>query len=93
MKVTFRGMSREVYPHNHSTTLNWKSASVATGSLRGLGLSGNFRATFEFQTEELEQWLLKYLEADPAGALRLASKVQAEAICALAGQVQGPVSK
>lgn len=84
MKVTFRGMKRQVQTHNRKTTLTWICANVASGSLRGLGLTGNFRATFEFETEELEQWIAKYLEEDPAAALRLASRIQAEAICALA---------
>ena len=84
MKITFRGLSREVYPHERETTLNWQNATEASGSLQDLGLSGNFSVHFQFQVEELNQWIAKYLESDPAGALRLASRFQAEAICALA---------
>ncbi len=84
MKIIFRGLSREVYRHEHETTLKWQNATEASGSLRDLGLTGNFSVRFQFQVEELEQWIAKYLESDPAGALRLASRIQAEAICALA---------
>lgn len=84
MKIIFRGLSREVYPHERETTLTWQNATEASGSVQDLGLSGNFSVRFQFQVEELEQWIIKYLETDPAGALRLASRVQAEAICALA---------
>jgi hypothetical protein len=64
---------------------NWSSSETeASCSLQDLGLSGNFNVQFQFQVEELEQWLAKYLESDPTGALRLASRIQAEAICALA---------
>jgi hypothetical protein len=84
MKITFRGLSREIFPHQRETNLKWRTATEASGTLKNLGLNGNFRVNFQFQIEELEQWLAKYLEADPAGALRLASRVQAEAICALA---------
>ena len=83
MQITFRGLSREVYPHKHETILKWQNATEASGSLQDLGLSGNFSVHFQFQVEEIEQWITKYLESDPVGALRLASRIQAEAICAL----------
>jgi hypothetical protein len=84
MKITFRGLKRKVYPHKHETTLKWQNGTEASCSLQDLGLSGNFNVQFQFQVEELEQWLARYLESDPSGALRLASRIQAEAICALA---------
>ena len=83
MKVTFCGLSRQVYLHKRDTKLKWKSGTETSGSLRRLGLSGNFHVTFEFEVEELEQWITKHLEVDPKAALRLASRIQAEAICAL----------
>lgn len=83
MKITFRGLSRTVYPHVRETSLKWNSGAEAYGTLKDLGLNGNFSVRFEFESGELEKWLMKYLDNDPAGALRLASKIQAEAVCAL----------
>jgi hypothetical protein len=84
MQITFQGLSRSIYSHKHATALKWRNATQASGTLHSLGLSGDFSIDLEFQVEELEQWMTKYLETDPAGALRLASRIQAEAICALA---------
>lgn len=80
MQIKLEGLSRGMYIHKHDTALDWKNANNASGILYGLGLSGDFKINLEFQVEELEQWLNKYLESDPAGALRLASRIQAEAI-------------
>jgi len=84
MKIIFRGLSRQIYSHERETSLTWKNANEASGLLFRLGLSGDFSIDLDFKVEELEQWMTKYLESDPAGALRLASRIQAEAICALA---------
>ena len=84
MQIIFQGLSRSIYSHKHATALKWHNATQASGTLHGLGLSGDFSVDLEFQAEELEQWMTKYLESDPAGALRLASRIQAEAICARA---------
>jgi len=83
MQITFEGLTRSMYSHKHATALKWRNATQVSGTLHGLGLSGDFSVDLEFQVEELEEWMTKYLESDPAGALRLASRIQAEAICAL----------
>jgi hypothetical protein len=83
MKIIFEGLARAMYSHKHETALKWRNATQASGTLHSLGLSGDFSINLEFQVEELEQWMTKYLETDPAGALRLASRIQAEAIYAL----------
>ena len=63
MQITFEGLARQLYSHKHETTLKWQDATKASGTLHGLGLSGDFSINIEFQVEELEQWITKYLEA------------------------------
>lgn len=83
MKITFRGLRRAVILHERETDLKWNSGTEASGTLKDLGLNGDFSIRLKFGIGELEKWIMKYLQNDPAGALRLASKIQAEAICAL----------
>ncbi len=95
MKLTFRGQSRVVYVHEHPVTpgsygrgrsgapIEWSSATMARGRVKGLGLSGDFRIEFQFDEAELRNWLEKYIEEYPANGLKLVSEMQTKAIIRL----------
>lgn len=102
MKLTFRGQSRVVYIHEHPVTprgsvragapIQWSSASVASGRVKGLGLSGNFWVEFQFEEEELRNWLQKYIEESPVKGLKLVSEMHTCAIIQLAESNEKSVS-
>ena len=95
MKMTFHGLSRTVYSHSHEVApgrwgrgkkgepLQWSSSTVAHGRMYGLGLGGNFRVQFEFESAELRNWLTAFVRERPAEALKLLLEMQAGAIVAL----------
>lgn len=61
-------------------TLSFHSSSEAYGKLTNLGLSGNFLVTFTFDPQELHDWLAAYVSENPKAALRLAIKMQTQAM-------------
>lgn len=63
--------------------ITWTGPLEASGRVTGLGLSGNFLVEFNFEPEELKNWLKEYVKAEPEAALRLLAEMQAEAILAL----------
>lgn len=64
--------------------LQWVDAKLARGRVDNLGLTGDFLVDFEFEEEELKNWLLAYAREQPGAAIRLLGEAQAEAIIALA---------
>jgi hypothetical protein len=84
---------RTVSPVNHDgatyrlstkqKTLSFNSSTEAFGKLTDLGLSGNFLVTFTFEPQELHDWCAAYVKDRPDAALRLASKMLADAIVEL----------
>ena len=72
MKIRARGQSRATRTHVHDivaphTTivapLNWEECGIAvSGSVSGLGLSGDFNVTFEMTGQELARVVLKAAE-------------------------------
>jgi hypothetical protein len=84
MKLEFRGVSRQVYTHRHDcTNMRWKSGLESTATIRQVGLSGDFRVTFSFEESDLTNCFQALAASKPEFALRLASKMQAEAVIAL----------
>lgn len=99
MKIKLRGWEREVVQHEHSVKpvrhgsdgyqalkagpLLWHDANSAYGKVDKLSLTGAFLVKFEFEDAELENWLIAHAKKNPADALRLVAKAQAEAIIAL----------
>src|SRR5579872_1098104 len=67
-------------------TLLFHSSTEAFGKLTDLGLSGNFLVTFTFEPQELHDWCAAYVKDRPDAALRLASKMLADAITELTGR-------
>src|SRR5690606_28324550 len=63
--------------------LRWETSTLAHGRITGLGLSGDFRIDFEFDLQELKNWLSVYIREHPTDAIRLLGEMQAEAINAL----------
>lgn len=61
-------------------TLSFESSTRAFGKLTDLGLSGNFLITLTFEPQELHDWCAAYVKDRPDAALRLASKMLADAI-------------
>ena len=93
MKVTFEGWDRVEYLHEHPVTpvaghkricgkkgdpIQLVSATRAHGRIGKLGLSGDFRVTFDFDPEELRNWLRKYIQFEPEAGARLISEMQGE---------------
>ncbi|GEM_PF-3050173 len=68
--------------------LEWETSLLTKGLIRGLGLSGDFEIEFQFQEEELRNWLAVYVEECPEKALRLLSEMQVEALINVAQKKQ-----
>ncbi|MAY03838.1 MAG: hypothetical protein CMQ38_12790 [Gammaproteobacteria bacterium] len=95
MIFEFRGLSRHVFTHDYElkpgrygsrkadAPLEWETSTTAHGRIYNMGLSGNFRVEIGFQIQELKNWLSKYVEEEPEEALKLISKMQANAIIQL----------
>ncbi len=60
-------------------SLEWTSPTHATGRLNDLGLSGDFLVDFEFNKQELTSWLKQLVQNESVYAIKLLSKLQAEA--------------
>jgi hypothetical protein len=72
--------------HNHEVkNFTWRSGFLASGSVYGLGLSGDFSIRFEFSHEDLRNWLEQYLSEDPREALLLLAEMHAKATLQLIG--------
>ena len=63
--------------------LRWVDSLKARGQVVGLGLSGNFLVEFDFEQEELKNWLQRFVKAEPEAALKLMAEMHTEAILAL----------
>ena len=71
-------------PGETDDPLTCDSALHAFGKVEGLGLSGAFLVQFEFEQDELKDWLRQFVKAKPEAAIRLLSEMQGKAILALA---------
>ena len=71
-----------------SEPLRWNGPHKALGAIEGVGLTGDFLLEFEFNAQELENWIRSYIESEPTEALRLVSKLNAEAVIAVATATQ-----
>lgn len=84
MKLEFRGLARQVYVHRHEcSNMRWESGLKSTATICGLGLSGDFRVTLNFEENDLSKCCEALVKSNPEFAIRLASKMQAEAVIAL----------
>ena len=84
MKMEFRGVARQVFVHKHPcANLRWKTGLEALTTIRGVGLSGDFRVNLSLDEIDLQNCLEALVKSNPELALKLACKTQAEAVIAL----------
>jgi hypothetical protein len=98
MKMSFRGLKHEVKPNEHTVPLIWNSALnssslLAIGEVNKLRLNGNYQVEFEFEQEELRNWLRKFIASKPEDAIKLLAEMQGEAILSLARTTEQRLSK
>lgn len=74
------------YPAEAYGALTWFNSTTAYGKVRDLKLTGNFLFKFNFEVDELRNWLMVSAKADPEATLRLILEAQAEALIALSKQ-------
>jgi len=90
MQLTFRGAARQVYVHNHPcNSVRWKSGPEATGTIRGVGLSGDCRVAIGFEEQDVQIWAEALIKSNPDLALRISNKMRAEAIIRLTARPDG----
>ncbi len=88
MKFKFAGLARQVYLHEHKfNNLRWKSGLEASGNIKGLGLSGDFRVNFDFEEQDVIGWAEALVKSNPELALKIANKMQADAIISLTNKL------
>ena len=77
-------------PQGAGQPLAWDGPFHALRRVTNLGLGGSFLVDFDFNEEELENWLTEYVKANPAKALRILASTQAEAIIAIRSGQNSP---
>lgn len=89
MKLTFRGVARQVYVHDHDCNgMRWHSGLEATATIFSVGLSGDFHVSFGFEEHDINSWAEKIVKSSPELALRIANKMQAESIINLSNRLE-----
>jgi hypothetical protein len=64
-------------------SLTWDGPRRAFGKVDKISLGGSFLIEFEFDDQELQNWLTEYVKVNPETALHMLATAQAEAIIAL----------
>lgn len=92
------GHRHDVVPVTHDETgytpgktespLSWTTWQQAFGKVDDLALNGSFLVEFNFEQEELRNWLQQFVISKPDAAIRLLAEMQAEAILALAKKTE-----
>ncbi|MCS1407545.1 MAG: hypothetical protein M2R45_00703 [Verrucomicrobia subdivision 3 bacterium] len=104
MKMTFKGLTRSVFPHEHivyqqrsdsrtnlEPPLTWDGPLSAKGIILNVELTGNFNVSFEFEEEDLRNWLKLYTKEHPKKSVRLLAELSAEAVIKLNQQAASSV--
>jgi hypothetical protein len=84
--VTLKG--KQYVPASDATgPMSWNADYSTFGKVDGLSLSGSFLMKLDFEEKDLEAWLRKFVQADPERAIKLLSKMQAQAFINLAKEL------
>jgi hypothetical protein len=75
-------------PSSDERSLTWTSSLQALGKVDNLALNGSFLIEFNFEEEELRNWLREFVRSNPESAVRLLAEMQAETILTLAGMTE-----
>jgi hypothetical protein len=80
-------------PSRDDGPLTWTSSLQALGKVDDLSLNGSFLVEFNFEEEELRNWLRQFVRENPEAAVRLLAEMQGEAILALARKTEERISE
>jgi hypothetical protein len=85
--------NNEYSPGKTDDPLTWISSLQAFGKINDLALSGSFLVEFNFEQEELRNWLRQFVMSKPEAAVRLLAEMQGEAVLALVRKAEERVSQ
>jgi hypothetical protein len=68
--------------------VKWNGPRHVCGQVKDLQLNGAYLVEVAFEQQELRSWLERYIDEDPAAAVRLFAEMQAAALLAAATKAQ-----